>query len=354
MSTENRDSAAAGAAVPPVVEVAAAVILENLASAPGGQRFMLAQRPAGKVFAGYWEFPGGKVEAGETARQALDRELNEELGISVTAATPWLCREFVYPHATVRLHFFRVTAWAGEIRPIEHSGFAWLTPGEPSPVSPILPANGPILRALELPTRCFITHAEANGADAELARLARALAAYAIPLTPLTPPADSPAAASPNERRLLIQVRDKSLPAAERQRFAAAVVALARRYAHVIVLVNDDVELARTVAADGVHLPAARLAQSEARPDLAWVGASCHNAEELARAATLGCDFVMLGPVLPTPSHPEQGGIGWEGFARLAATSALPVFALGGMRPELAATATAHGAHGIALLRGWP
>ena len=90
------------------VEVAAAVILR-----PDG-RFLLAQRPAGKVYAGYWEFPGGKVEPGEPARAALKRELHEELGIEVTRAYPWITREYVYPHAHVRLNFFRVLGWEGE------------------------------------------------------------------------------------------------------------------------------------------------------------------------------------------------------------------------------------------------
>ncbi len=83
-----------------VVDVAVGVLLRA-----NGQ-FLLGSRPAGKPYAGYWEFPGGKLEDGETALQALQRELHEEMGITVTAATPWLTQRFVYPHATVRLHFF--------------------------------------------------------------------------------------------------------------------------------------------------------------------------------------------------------------------------------------------------------
>lgn len=93
-----------------IVEVAAAVMLRGQ-----GREFLLAQRPEGKVYAGYWEFPGGKVEPGETVRQALIRELQEELGITVSECSPWLTRQFTYPHATVRLNFWRVTAWSGEI-----------------------------------------------------------------------------------------------------------------------------------------------------------------------------------------------------------------------------------------------
>ena len=89
-----------------IVEVVAAVLLRR--GEDGSEQFLLAQRPEGKVYAGYWEFPGGKVEPGETGHQALVRELQEELGIGVDAAWPWLSREFSYPHADVRLKFFRI------------------------------------------------------------------------------------------------------------------------------------------------------------------------------------------------------------------------------------------------------
>jgi mutator protein MutT len=124
-----------------LVEVAAAVI-----ERPDGS-FLMASRPAGKVYAGWWEFPGGKVEAGETARQALDRELREELGIEVEQAWPWLNRTYNYPHADVMLRFFRVTRWRGEPHPHEGQSFAWTRAEAPAVSSPILPANGPILKA---------------------------------------------------------------------------------------------------------------------------------------------------------------------------------------------------------------
>ena len=97
-----------------MVRVAAAVILR-----PDGT-VLLAQRPPGKAYAGYWEFPGGKLEAGESPVHALARELQEELGITVRAASPWIVQEYVYPHAHVELNFFRVYAFDGE--PIGHDG----------------------------------------------------------------------------------------------------------------------------------------------------------------------------------------------------------------------------------------
>src|SRR5205814_4180776 len=108
-----------GTARQKVIDVAAAVI-----ERPDGC-FLLAQRPTGKVYAGYWEFPGGKVEAGEPAERALARELHEELGIEVRASYPWITREYVYPHGHVRLNFFRVLEWLGEPHPRENQAIAW-------------------------------------------------------------------------------------------------------------------------------------------------------------------------------------------------------------------------------------
>ena len=111
--------------------------------------FLLGQRPAGKVYAGYWEFPGGKIEAGEAPLPALKRELHEELGIEVETAYPWLTRDYDYAHAAVRLRFFRVVSWSGNLHGRESQRFAWQLPDAIS-VDPLLPANAPILRALRL------------------------------------------------------------------------------------------------------------------------------------------------------------------------------------------------------------
>jgi len=311
-----------------VVEVAAAVILRA-----DGQEFLLACRPEGKVYAGYWEFPGGKVEPGETVRQALVRELQEELGITATACSPWLTRRFTYPHATVRIHFWRVTAWDGEIgvtAPLEHSAVAWQRIGEAATVSPVLPANGPILKALALPTTLAITQSAVVGEDVELARLEQAVA----------------------RGIRLFQIREKELPEAERAWFAQSALAMVRP-SGALLMINDDAPLAHRIQADGLHLSAASLRNCHERPDFPWVGASCHNAEELAKAEALELDYALLGPVLPTLSHPGATTLGWDGFERLAAGRTMPIFALGGLQMEMLTEAQDHGAHGIALLRGW-
>jgi 8-oxo-dGTP diphosphatase len=309
----------------PVVEVVAAVITQ-----PDGS-YLLAERPAGKVYAGYWEFPGGKIEPGETPLEAIRREILEELGLEITAASQWLMRRHVYEHASVRLRFFRVTRWRGEPIGLEGQRFAFQMPGIET-VGPMLPANGPVLKALSLPSVYGISQAGEMGSETFLSRLDTALA----------------------HGLRLVQLREKSMAADRLAEFAAAVARRCRAHSARLV-VNSDFELARQVRADGVHLTALQLREMSARPDFGLVGASAHDAAEIAKAAALGCDFAVLGPVLPTPSHTGEPSLGWNHFATLARDAELPVYALGGLMPSDANQAAAHGAHGIAMMRGaWP
>jgi 8-oxo-dGTP diphosphatase len=306
----------------PRLEVVAAVITRRDGS------FLLGQRPAGKVYAGYWEFPGGKVEPGEAPLAAIGRELNEELGIEVRTAWPWLTRDYDYAHAAVRLRFFRVTEWSGTPHGRESQRFTWQLPDAIN-VDPLLPANGPILRALKLPPIYALTNAAEVGERECLARLDRALTGGLK----------------------LIQVREKAMPENALAAFAAEVV----RRAHASgarVLVNGDASLVHRAGADGVHLTSTQLRQSGSRPDAILVGASCHDAAELERAHALGADFAVLGPVQPTPTHPDAAGIAWEGFAALLRNCALPVYAIGGMTPRDLEKAWRCGAHGISMMRG--
>lgn len=306
-----------------IVHVAAAVITR-----PDGS-FLVGQRAADTFYPGYWEFPGGKVEAGETPRDALIRELHEELDMEVLEAWPWLTREHVYEHAHVNLHFFEVPAWRGEIHDRVHAALSWQQAATMD-VEPMLPANGPIIKALRLPRRMGITQAAEIGIDTQLARLDHALAGGLR----------------------LVQIREPGLSPPDREAFARAVLARTRA-AGAIALINDDVDLTTRLGADGVHLPARRLTELNTRPDLEWVGASCHTRDELEQAAALGLDYAVLGAVKPTASHPERDGLGWAGFADRIHTLPLPVLALGGLKPDDLDTAKAHGAHGVAGIRSF-
>ncbi|MFG6443110.1 NUDIX domain-containing protein [Roseateles sp. LKC17W] len=125
------------------VEVAVGVLVERDAAGQEG-RFLLTSRPPGKVYAGYWEFPGGKVEAGETVEQALARELREEIGIEIGAAHPWQVLVMDYPHARVRLNFCKVYDWMGEFQMLEGQQMAWAD--LPVQVQPVLPGTIPVLQ----------------------------------------------------------------------------------------------------------------------------------------------------------------------------------------------------------------
>jgi 8-oxo-dGTP diphosphatase len=118
-----------------------------------------------------------------------------------------------------------------------------------------------------------------------------------------------------------------------------------------MMVLNSDPRLAHTLGADGVHLTSARLMQTESRPDLPWCGASCHDEAELQRAARLGLDYVVLGPVRPTPSHPGRTGMGWKAFRELGTNYPLPIYALGGLTSGDLITAWGQGAQGVAMMR---
>ncbi len=301
-----------------MVEVVAAVIER----ADGA--FLLARRPPGKVYAGWWEFPGGKVHEGESLQMAIARELHEELGIDVARAYPWITRVHVYEHAAVMLHFFRVVEWSGEPKAREGQAFAWQRLDAPI-VEPMLPANGPVLASLALPLEYAITDAQALGAAEQLVRVE---------------------ARMKNGLRL-IQVRDKDHW--ERARLIYVVTSMARQYG-AKVLVNGG------PAVDGIHYTAEQLMTLRARPKDGPKGllhaASCHTGQELGHAMAIGLDFVVLGPVKATPSHPDATLLGWEGFRKIAEGASIPVYAIGGLRPEDLHDARRAGAHGLAMISG--
>jgi len=304
------------------VDVAVAVLIRSDGAV------LLAQRPESKVYSGYWEFPGGKIEPGESAAEALRREILEELGVEIEWAHPWITRAFTYPHAHVRLHFFRVYTWRGEPRALEHTAVAWERP-EAIRVAPLLPANGPALRGLQLPAEYAITRTAEIGVEHFLSRLEARL----------------------GSGLKLVQVREKKMQPERVLEFARRVVALAHARG-AKVLINADALLAREIGADGVHLTAAQLRGGARRPEFEWCAASCHSIEELHLAEAMGADFAVLGPVRSTPSHPNVPPLGWQGFCEIARDTSIPLYALGGIESGDLAQALSNGAHGIAMVRG--
>ena len=324
-----------------IIHVAVAILQRK--NEAGLSEFLLASRPQGKGWAGWWEFPGGKIEDGETPEHALTRELAEELGIKPTITQQWLVRQYDYPALsenghdspakTVLLHFYFVSAWQGEPTPHEGQMLSWQNPQNIT-VAPILPANKPIMHALTLPPVYAISNMAEMGESAYIDALKAAF----------------------NKGLRLVQIREKHLIKDDFIKIAQQIIAIAKPYG-AKTLISQDIGLARDLGADGVHLPSQNLMLLKTKPVASLpenfvVAASCHNAAELAHAEMLGLDFVVLSPVRSTESHPEIDAIGWDNFSALAQKTSLPVYALGGMTLPDLPIALSYGARGVALQRG--
>lgn len=247
------------------VDVAVGVVLRADGSV------LLGQRPPGKPYAGWWEFPGGKLERGESVHAALVRELDEELGLQVRASLPWVVREFVYPHAKVRLHFRRVFDFGGEPSSREGQSFVWRMPGQID-VAPLLPATIPVLGWLTLPGRCARSAVALMGVAAFLKALERRLRDRTLDLLALDEPQLAPS------------------------KFEAVFHSVARlcHAARVQLIVGSTHPSSFARAAGGVLLSAEALHAVGERPAGARVVACVTNASELARAAAIGADCAWI------------------------------------------------------------
>ena len=304
------------AAPKPVLAVACGVLVR-------GGRVLLAQRPVGKVAAGAWEFPGGKIEPGETTRQALERELHEELGVEVRGARPLIRFRHEYTNRTVLLDTWLIDGFDGEPHGREEQALAWVTPEELAAHPQVLPTVLPIAGALRLPVDYVFTPA-----DADEAFLLERLPAGA--LLRLRRPGLDDAAYAVLARRLA--------PACEAQGLR--------------LVLDRDPALSAELGA-GWHATALVLAMLESLPAGLQCHASCHTPEELARAAQLGFDSAVLGPVAATATHPGVSPLGWERFAEWIAPLQLPVYALGGVGPAQRDEAFAAYAQGVAGIRAY-
>lgn len=296
-------------------------------------RILLARRTDGRDLAGLWEFPGGKREAGESPEQALVRELQEELGITVQVGAPLINVPQEYPDKRLHLDVRHVTTWSGIPRGVEGQALAWVAPEKLVRYN-MPPADRPVVAALRQPERYLVTPEPGTDGGAWLAALELALDA--------------------GVQR--VQLRARGEDASPRWRaLAESAVALCRQR-EADVLINGQLELARELGA-GLHLRASQLRDFQARPvdDGVMLAASCHDREELSLAQALECDFAVVGSVNPTASHPGGPVLGWEGFSKLREAVSLPLYAIGGLSLEDLRQARQHGAQGIASIRAlWP
>ncbi|GAA4999117.1 Nudix family hydrolase [Pseudoluteimonas lycopersici] len=292
-------------------------------------RVLLARRTEGRDLSGSWEFPGGKVEPGETPEAGLARELREELGIEATVGAKLIDVPQRYPHKRLRLDVREIASWSGTPRGLDGQALAWVPPRKLADY-PMPPADRPVVAALLQPAEYLVTPMPGADGDAWLEGLRATIEA--------------------GVRR--VQLRAPGIDATRWRALVADAAALCRETG-VEALVNGNAQLAREHGL-GLHLRADQLPAFEQtmRVPGKLLAASCHDAADLQRAAALGCDFVVLGSVLPTPSHPGIAGMGWDGFAALREDCDLPIYAIGGLDHSDIATARAHGAQGIAAIRG--
>ncbi len=292
-------------------------------------QILIAQRPVHKHQGGLWEFAGGKIDDGETAAQALVRELQEELGIIATQYRPLLTVEHHYSDKSVRLQIFRVTAFDGEAHGAEGQPTLWVSPQDLKNY-PFPAANIPILKAAILPDVYYISP-EPHEVDGDLLAWLQARV----------------------QEGMWLVLRAKSLSKSEYLMLAQQVAALCQQR-QASLLLHSHIDLLDSVqTAIGVHLPFA-LASITTKIDTKnkYLVISTHNAEELEQAWQWGADFVTLSPVQQTLSHPEQAAMGWQNFATLVQQAKLPVYALGGMTQQDITQAHQSGAQGVAGIRG--
>lgn len=304
-----------------VVHVAVGILVDR-------DQVFLTRRRADVHQAGKWEFPGGKLHAGEETFAALRRELHEELGIDVQQARPFMQVRHAYPDKRVLLDVWSVDTYSGTPHGREGQETRWVTRAEL--LSLDLPeADHPIQRRLWLPALYAISDYAGLGRAAFFDGLTRALASG------LT----------------LLQLREPNMTESEYRALAHEVVSLCHSHG-AKVLLNADPSLVVACGADGVHLNSDRLRRSVQRPLLNpyFVAASCHNDFELKQAENIDADLVVLGPVAPTPTHPSALPLGWDNFETLCRSAVPAVYALGGMRATDVNVARLRGAHGVAML----
>lgn len=299
---------------------------------PSQDKIFIAKRMDGTPYESFWEYPGGKIEPGESATAALARELSEECDITVKAARPLIRISHDYPDRSVVLHVYLVTQFTGIPRGREGQKVDWVDRSKLREIR-FLDGNRPITSAAMLDSRYAITNTRAYSRDTILKIV------------------------SDPRSSGLIQVRDKHLSDEAYMEWAKTVVQAAR-IAGKRVMLNRGVAGAERwldqTGAQGIHLDSASLQNATGRPvgrDF-WLSASCHNSEELGRAASIEVDFAVISPVQKTTSHPEAEPLGWQAFGEMCEDAPFPVFALGGVTDPDLDTVWSRGGQGVAMISG--
>jgi 8-oxo-dGTP diphosphatase len=312
------------------VHVAVGVIIRD-------GRVLIARRPEHAHQGGLLEFPGGKVEPGETVQQALVREIAEETGLKLieSALQPVIGIRHDYGDKRVLLDVWSTDAATGEAHGCEGQPIQWLLPKDLLDAD-FPTANRPIIRALQLPSQLALTGSSVAAGERGLEHLQAALKANKPPLVVLRAPA----------------LADRAV---EYGYLAESALALCQSNGSELILHGSPELIDCHPQAAGVHLPWRYASRCQQRPVAEGyrLGVSCHNAEQLAHAATIGADYATLGHVLDTPSHPDQTPLGWHLFSQLVAAARLPVYGVGGLSPAELPRARQCGAQGIAGISFW-
>lgn len=289
-----------------VVHVAVAVIERSNGD------ICIAKRADHQHQGGLWEFPGGKVEPGESITQALQREIHEELGVDVLAHSPLISVRYRYPDKHVLLDVHRVYQFEGEPHGKEGQPVVWCPKSQLKDYD-FPAANKGILHALTLPQQVAI-------------------------LDPLSIEQIDHLVETYSSDELVIYVRDE-----QKQSYLSRLSALKDK-GYKVLQKNDPLMS---------HLTSSQLNSLEERPDVIWLSASCHNEAEVEKANSLEVDFIFISPVQDTPSHPGEDVLGWDKFQELAELAHMPVYALGGVGLDDLEQALARGAQGIAGIRAF-
>lgn len=307
-----------------IVHVAVAVI-ENVSG-----EILISKRPDHLHMGGFWEFPGGKVETGETVLQALQREIREEVALDIHTANPLLQIPFRYPDKHVLLDVWHVTDFSGVAQSCEGQQVLW-TQRHALSAYQFPPANRGILTALQLPDQLLIT-GDFSNADECILRTQNAIEKSGL---------------------RAVMLRAQHLDAMEYKKLAIEMAQLCQQ--HSVKLLLNTASENFIEQADGLHFTTQRLLVCTERPvsGQKLFGASCHNEAEVQHAVAIGADYITLSPVLLTASHPEAPSLGWEGLASLLSVCSLPVFALGGLNTDHLPQTKALGVLGIAGISAW-